>query len=117
VLTSNGAPALLRLVRDLRRQNPASELASEETVNNLGYQLIGEQKMSAALLVLGANVEDFPRSANALDSLADGHLKLGEEARALELYRRALQLDPSYANTAFAEQFIREHASPSALQK
>jgi hypothetical protein len=50
--------------------------------------------MSAALLVLGANVEDFPRSANALDSLADGHLKLGEEVKALELYRRALQLDP-----------------------
>jgi imidazolonepropionase-like amidohydrolase len=117
VMASDGAPALLRLVRDLRRTNSAWELASEETVNNLGYQLLGEQKMRPALLVFGANVEDFPHSANALDSLADGHLKLGDEAKAVELYRRALQLDPSYVNAAFAKQFIGEHTEPSAIRK
>ncbi len=92
-------------------------LASEETVNNLGYQLIGEQKMQAALVVLGANVEDFPRLASALDSLADGHLKLGDEAKAEALYRHALQLDPNYVNAAFAKQFIGERLARSAKPK
>jgi hypothetical protein len=61
--------------------------------------------------MLAANVEDFPRSTNALDSLADGYAKTGNEPRAVELYRQALALDPKYPNAEFARRFVQEHAS------
>jgi tetratricopeptide (TPR) repeat protein len=111
VLDRDGAATLLQLVRQVRQANPSSDLASEDTVNNLGYQLLGEQKNDGALRIFAANVEDFPRSANALDSLADGYVKTGDVAKAADLYRRALALDPKYVNAEFAGKYVQEHTA------
>jgi cytochrome c-type biogenesis protein CcmH/NrfG len=42
--------------------------------------------------------ELFPESGNAFDSLGEANLVLGRKTRALECYRKALQLNPDNAN-------------------
>lgn len=49
-------------------------------------------RVREAIDLFTQNAESFPRSANALDSLADAWLAAGDRARALELTRRAITL-------------------------
>jgi Tfp pilus assembly protein PilF len=57
------------------------------------------------------NTEDFPKSANSLDSLAEGQFDTGDLPHALENYRKALTMDPKYPNARAAEKFVKEKGS------
>ena len=46
---------------------------AERAMNNLGYQLLADKKVAAAIVVFKRNVEFYPASANVYDSLADGY--------------------------------------------
>jgi tetratricopeptide (TPR) repeat protein len=82
---------------------------SEEEVNQLGYSLLGRRQARAAVMVLALNVESYPRSGNAYDSLAEATLATGDKARAIELYRKALELDPSLRSSRrMLEQLTRD---------
>lgn len=54
------------------------------------------------------NAEDFPKSANTYDSLAEAQFKTGDLPHALENYRKALDVDPKYPNAREAEKFLKE---------
>ncbi|MBV8726969.1 MAG: hypothetical protein JO233_04225 [Candidatus Eremiobacteraeota bacterium] len=77
--------------------NPIHEyvLATMEArINTLGYRLLNKGRAADALAVFTVNAEANPNSANAEDSLGDGFSALGDRAKAIESYRRALQIDP-----------------------
>lgn len=44
------------------------------------------------------NTGAFPEFANAWDSLGEAHLERGNRERAIESYRRSLELDPDNDN-------------------
>lgn len=82
---------------------------SEEEVTQLGYSLLGQGQTRAAVVVLKLNVESYPHSANAYDSLAEATLATGNKGRAIELYRKALELDPSLRSSRrMLEQLTRD---------
>ena len=93
------------MLERLRAADGDAPAASEETVNNLGYALLGRGRDADAIAVLEVNARAFPRSANALDSLAEVCAKSGDRARAATLYARALAIDPKYPNAEFARAF------------
>lgn len=68
------------------------------TLNNLGYQLLGEDKIDEALAIFQLNTEMFPQSSNAFDSLAEAYMKKGETERAIALYQHSLALNPNNDN-------------------
>ncbi len=70
---------------------PADRL--EATVNSVGYDAMNILDAGAALPVFRWNVQRFPRSANANDSLGEAYRAAGQLDRAKESYRRALMLD------------------------
>jgi CubicO group peptidase (beta-lactamase class C family) len=74
--------------------------ASESEFNSLGYQLLDEKRWSVAVAVFKLNADAHPRSANAFDSLAEAYAAGGEKQRAIDSYRRALELDPQNAHAA-----------------
>jgi cytochrome c-type biogenesis protein CcmH/NrfG len=45
--------------------------------------------------ILQLNVEAYPRSSNAYDSLGEATMDGGKKAQAIADYRKAIQLDPS----------------------
>lgn len=109
-LASKRTPEELQeLFARLDREVPNASLAREETLNELGYALLMDGRAPQAVAVFEANAARHPRSANALDSLAEGYFKAGRVALAVETYRKALAAEPAYGNAEFARKFIDEH--------
>ncbi|HEX5855724.1 MAG TPA: DUF2911 domain-containing protein [Thermoanaerobaculia bacterium] len=72
----------------------ALPLATEADVNNLGYQLLGDNKIAEALDTFRKNAKDHPQSWNAWDSLAEGLEKAGDTKGSRENYQKALTMAP-----------------------
>ena len=83
----------------------AAELPPEAAVNAEGYRLIGAGETEKAIEILAFNVEAFPRSANALDSLGDAYLAAGQPAKAAEFARRTIAAIPD--DPTISEDFAR----------
>ncbi|WP_291271899.1 DUF2911 domain-containing protein [Geothrix sp.] len=64
--------------------------ATELEVNQLGYALLGQNKVDEALALFQRNIQDHPDSWNVYDSLAEAYALKGDKAQAIANYRRAL---------------------------
>jgi tetratricopeptide (TPR) repeat protein len=107
---SEGPVKFHQLLRRIREADPQSQLASEARINALGYSFLAQNKYSDAIALLRMNTEDFPKSPNAYDSLAEAHFKSGDIEQATAMYAKALAVDPKYVNADFAHKFLAEHS-------
>jgi len=85
-----------------------SHLTGEETLNQLGYDLLAAKNADAAIEVFRLNVELYPKSGNACDSLAETYLGMGNKDLAKEYYTRALQVQPDYPNAKAAKEILQK---------
>ncbi len=99
------------LVR-LHGGHPDSPLTSEETVNQLGYDLLAARRAELAIEAFRVNTELYPRSANTWDSLAETYLRLGKDETARGLYAKALQVQPDYSNAKTAREIVAASPKP-----
>jgi tetratricopeptide (TPR) repeat protein len=99
VRDEEGVEAAVGLYRDLRDRfhGRGSYDFGEGTLNELGYELL-EEAPPDAIAVFQLNAEQFPESANAWDSLAEGYMRAGDRERAIEYYEKSLELDPDNEN-------------------
>ncbi len=67
-------------------------------VNDWGYMLMGQSKKAQALEIFRLNTVLYPKNANAFDSLAEAYGALGNMEQAVKYYRKALKVNPDYAN-------------------
>ena len=95
-----------QLLRQLHQSKPDARLTAEETLNQLGYDLYGRKQKDAAIEIFQLNTELYPQSGNTYDSLAETYLRLGDEARARELYAKALAVQPDYGNAKEARRIV-----------
>lgn len=75
------------------KQYKAGPPHNEDDMNRLGLRLLRTNKLKEAIRTLELNVEAFPKSANAWDSLAEAYMIGGREL-AIMSYRKSLQLNP-----------------------
>jgi CubicO group peptidase (beta-lactamase class C family) len=66
----------------------------EEALNQVGYRML-RGNTTDAIKVFSKNVREYPRSANAYDSLGDAYAAAGENEIAIENYKKALKIDPA----------------------
>lgn len=78
---------------------PAAEIV-ESTVNSMGYKLLENGEIEAAIKVFELNIGTFPLSANAWDSLAEAKMTKGDYDSAILYYRVARDLDPDNDDTS-----------------
>ena len=83
-----------------KNATPDDYNVSERRFNNLGYRLLGQDRITAALAVLKLNVELYPGSGNCWDSYAEALVAAGRKEEALQNYRKALELDPANGNAS-----------------
>jgi CubicO group peptidase (beta-lactamase class C family) len=89
----------IREYRALKAGTTAAEYDfNEAELNRLGYQLLQTKKVADAIEIFKLNVEMFPQSANAYDSLGEGYMTSGNKDLALANYKKSLELDPKNAN-------------------
>ena len=103
-----GAEAGLRRLREVQRSSP--QILGESLTNVLGYHLLAQGEIAAAVEVFRRNVELHPESSNAHNSLAEGYLHAGDVERATDSYRRSVELDRRNANSRW---MLTQLACPS----
>ena len=74
----------------------------EPRLNDIGYFLLGSNRVDNAIAIFRLNVELHPRSANTYDSLGEAYLKKGNKALALENYEKALKIEPGFPSAVEA---------------
>jgi Flp pilus assembly protein TadD len=63
------------------------------------------------MVMFKANLELFPNSWNAYDSLAEACLKAGDRQKASELYSKSVELNPNNKNGKDALDKLRQSGS------
>ena len=96
-IAERGADSAVTLYHTLRVRYPAIAFNAQQ-LNNLGYDLIRQHKLDAAIVVFRLNVEMYPRSANAYDSLGEAYADHGDRSLAISSYERSLVLDSTNTN-------------------
>jgi CubicO group peptidase (beta-lactamase class C family) len=89
----------MTLYRKLLAEKPDDPGVAEARLNVLGYQLATQSEFAKAIAILKLNSELRPKSSNAHDSLAEIYLASGDRARALETYRKVLEVLPMDTTT------------------
>ena len=79
-ILAHGADDALREFRAKRDAHPDAADLNENQWNSLGYDLLGLAQVDDAIEVFAQNVDDYPASWNAYDSLAEAYEALGESA-------------------------------------
>ena len=90
--------AAIQQYRDLRSTQFTAYDFRESELNGLGYQLIAMKRLTEAIEILKLNVEIFPTSSNAYDSLAEAYMDDGDKDMAIKNYKKSLELDPTNVN-------------------
>lgn len=78
----------------------------ESLLNWLGYLFILEKQYNKAFDVLKMNVENFPTSYNAFDSMGEILIIMGDTAAAVKNFEKSLDLNPGNEN---ARNMIRKY--------
>lgn len=79
-----------KMAADLRVE--AMAIATEADINTYAYGLMNQKKMDEAMALFKKNVQQYPKSWNAYDSLAEAYATSGDKARAIEYYSKAREL-------------------------
>jgi tetratricopeptide (TPR) repeat protein len=72
----------------------------EAELNRLGYDLMRDGKLDAAIQVFQLNVTAYPQSANVYDSLGEAYANSGDKQRAIANYSKSLELNPQNRHAA-----------------
>jgi hypothetical protein len=101
IIDDSGMNAAINMFLRLRSEASADVYFDEDEFDSLGYRLLSAGRIQEAISVFKMNTIVFPESANALDSLGEGYMLKGEKGRAVENYRKSLELDPDNEHPAF----------------
>lgn len=86
----------------------------ETTLNAEGYRFLQEKKTKEAIEVFKRVVAEFPKSANAYDSLSDAYEADGNKEMAIEFAQKALEMLP---NDPSPNQDLKNRVKDSATEK
>jgi len=90
-----GADAVLQRYDELKNLPDPKKRPEEYVLNMIGYRVFMQSdKAAEAVKVFARNVQEFPASSNAYDSLAEAYAAVGKKELAIENYEKSLQLDP-----------------------
>ena len=77
-------------------------------INRLGYWLLGRKRIDEAIEVFKINVEDYPDSSNAYDSLGEAYEMKGDKELAIKNYQKSVELNPDNTNAIQKLKQLRE---------
>ena len=97
-IVEHGIEAAVKKYRELKSMKPNDYIFSEGQLNNLGYQLMGKEKINDAIEIFKLNVEAYPEASNPYDSLGEAYMKNSNKELAIKNYKKSLELNPDNTN-------------------
>jgi tetratricopeptide (TPR) repeat protein len=85
--------------------NPQGD-ASATGLNTMAYNLQNIGQTKAGLNLLLTAIELHPKDANLYDSAGEFYLKLKDNQKGIEYYKKALEINPDYPNAKIAKEII-----------
>lgn len=86
----------------------AVAVATENELNNYGYQLLAAKAQDKAIEVFVLNTQRHPKSANTFDSLGEAYALKGDKKNAIINFKKSLALDPPAATKANSEKYLKQ---------
>ena len=93
-IMSGTVEAAIKQYHQLKKNHATDYDFRENQLNNLGYNLVLQKNLDAAIKILALNVSEFPDKANTYDSLGEVYMMQGNVALARKNYQEVLKLDP-----------------------
>lgn len=81
-----------------KKKNKDKLLFSENTMNVLGYSYLINNDLITAIKIFQLNAVEHPNSFNVYDSLGEAYLANGEKEKAIENYKKSVELNPDNEN-------------------
>lgn len=81
-----------------KKNNEDKILFSESAMNILGYSYIKKNDLITAIKIFQLNAAEYPNSFNVYDSLGEAYLANGEKEKAIENYKKSVELNPNNEN-------------------
>ena len=78
----------------LKIKDNSDYYVDENEMNVLSYVLLQENKAKISATVLELAIEHFPEAFNLYDSYGEVLLNLGEKEKAIENYKKSIELNP-----------------------
>lgn len=88
-----------------KKNTPGRYVFRESELNTLGYELLDLARVNDAIAVFELNMQQYPRSFNVYDSLAEAYARKGDTQAAIKYYQLSLAIYPSNEN---AKQMLRK---------
>ena len=92
ILQNHGIQRAVEIFDHFNKLNPGSIQIPEANFNAMGYRLINQGQVQDACEIMRLNAESYPDHANCWDSYADALLAAGDNTKAAECYRKALEV-------------------------
>ncbi len=86
-------------VRMIRTYDPEIEMFDKNEINDLGYDYLNQEMVEDAIKVFQLFVMEYPEISNSYDSLGEAYAKNSDIEKALQNYRKALEINP-YSQSA-----------------
>ena len=88
-------PAEMRKMIDAHYQLMTKEMGytvrpEESNVNQFGYMFLQQKDFERSRMFFQLNIDYYPKNFNVYDSMGDCYLAMGEKAKAMEYFRKAL---------------------------
>ena len=71
---------------------------NENEMNQIGYQLMGDDNVEEAAQVFKLNIDAFPKSSNVYDSYGEALMKLDDTEGAITNYKKSIEINPANQN-------------------
>ncbi len=114
ILNKDQAAAIAALKKSAALNPNPNGPASAGGLNNVAYQLAGVGMVDDAIAILKVAIQLYPKEANLYDSVGEFQLKKGDKAKALESYKKALEIDPNFGNAAAAREIVKKLAEETS---
>jgi hypothetical protein len=86
----------------------AVNVATENELNNYGYQLLAQNQQDKAIGVFVLNTQRHPQSANVFDSLGEAYALKGDKKNAIVNFKKSLSLNPPAGTRANSEKYLKQ---------
>ena len=81
-----------------KTKNEDKILFTESAMNILGYSNLKKNDLITAIKIFQLNAAEYPNSFNVYDSLGEAYLANGEKEKAIENYKKSVELNPNNEN-------------------
>jgi predicted alpha/beta superfamily hydrolase len=108
LLETRSAAAVAEICRKQATMKEPEYNISEEAINTLGYEMIAQNKVADAAVLLKLNVDLYPKSDNVYDSYGEVLLLQGKKEEAIKAYSRAVELNPNNTNAGSVLEKLRQ---------